>query len=233
MRLTFHVTTSGDCWSVDVPRVTLADCYPKDEQGRETFDESAFRRQVANSRNIMISSDDRGPVCAFAAMLLASLGEWMNDADKFDGSDRMKRVAASMSRRVKREKFAAVRVDLSNALTAHKGGTFRTVRVRIRHDGLDSVGTPFELDCAMMVADFCRCYSRMFVERGDPPLIFSPETDALLAALHDRTEREREAERVKTANIMRHKCERLVNGFCSPCKFDCQHFKAGKCVDVT
>ena len=85
----------------------------------------------------------------------------------------------------------------------------------------------------MMVADFCRCYSRMFVERGDPPLIFSPETLTLLDELHDRTEREREAERVKEANIMRHKCERLVNGFCSPCKFDCPHFKAGKCVDVT
>ena len=232
MRLTFHVTTSGDCWTVDVPRVTLADCYPKDEQGRETFDESAFRRQVANSPSVMISSDDRGPVCAFAAMLLASLGEWMNDADKFDGSDRMKRVAASMSRRVKREKFAAVRVDLSNALTAHKGGTFRTVRVRIRHADLGNVGNPFQLDCAMMVADFCRCYSRMFVERGDPPLIFSPETLTLLDELHDRTEREREAERVKEANINRHKCERLVNGFCSPCKFDCPHFKAGKCVDI-
>jgi hypothetical protein len=232
MRLTFRVTTSGDRWHVDVPRVTLADCYPKDEQGRETFDEAAFRRQVANTPRVMLSSDDRGPVCAFAAMLIASLGEWMDDADKFDGSDRMKRVAASMSSRVKREKFAAVRVDLSNALTAHKGGTFQTVRVRIRHADLGNVGNPFQVDCAMMVADFCRCYSRMFVERGDPPLIFSPETLTLLDELHDRTEREREAERVKTANIMRHKCERLVNGFCSPCKFDCPHFKAGKCVDI-
>lgn len=232
MRLTFRVTTSGDCWTVDVPRVTLAECYPKDEQGREQFDEGAFRRQVAGSGRVMLSSDDRGPVCAFAAMLLASLGEWMNDADKFDGSDRMKRVDASLRRRVRRDKFAAVRIDLSNAVTDHKGGRYRTVRVRIRHDALGSVGSPFELDCAMMVADFCRNYSRMFVERGDPPLLFAPETEALLVALHERTEREREAERVREANVSRHKCERLINGFCSPCKFDCPHYREGKCVDI-
>ena len=232
MRLTFHVTTSGDCWTVDVPRVTLADCYPKDEQGVEQFDESAFRRQVAGSPRVMIASDDRGPVCAFAAMLLASIGAWLDDNDKFDGSREMQRVNATFQSRVRRERFAAVRVDLANARVEWKGRTLNTVRVRVRHAELANVGSPFEVDAAMMVADFCNEYSRRFVERGDPPLVFSPETEALLAALHERTECEREAERVKNANINRHKCERLVNGYCAPCKFDCPHFKAGKCEDI-
>ncbi len=68
--------------------------------------------------------------------------------------------------------------------------------------------------------------------RGDPPLVFTEETQKLLAELHERKERDEEEKRVKEANIMRHKCERLVNGYCSPCKFDCPHYRAGKCEDI-
>lgn len=191
MKVMIRVTSSGDCWAPEVPRVDLARCYPQDAQGRETFDEAAFRAQVKDCRAVQFASDDRGPVCAFAALLLASFGEWMADNDRNDGSSSaVSRAARTIRQRVRRGASASVRVDLTNAAAGWKGRRFRTVRVRIRPDDRGVVAAErFDLDCALVLADFCRSYSRRFVERGDPPLIFAPETEALLAELHARTEK--------------------------------------------
>lgn len=191
MRITFRITSAGDCWSFGVPKIDLARCYPKNADGAEQFDEAAFRAQVRDCRTVQIGSDDRGPVCAFAALLLASVGEWLDDNDRNDGHDEIvSRAARSIRRRVRRGASATVRVDLSNTTVWHNGRALQTVRVRIRHDDRGVVAAErFDLDCALVLADFCRSYSRRFVERGDPPLIFAPETESLLAELHARTEK--------------------------------------------
>ena len=190
-----RVTSSGDCWAPEVPRVDLARCYPQDAQGRETFDEAAFRAQVKDCRAVQFASDDRGPVCAFAALLIASFGEWMADNDRNDGSSSaVSRAARTIRQRVRRGASASVRVDLANAAAGWKGRRFRTVRVRIRHDDRGVVAERFERDCALVLADFCGSYSRRFTERGDPPLVFAAETQRLLDELHARAERRESAE---------------------------------------
>lgn len=191
MKVMIRVTTSGDCWAPEVPHVDLAACFPHGPDGEERFDEAAFRAQVKDCRAVQFASDDRGPVCAFAALLLASFGEWMADNDRNDGSSSaVSRAARTIRQRVRRGASASVRVDLANAAAGWKGRRFRTVRVRIRPDDRGVVAAErFDLDCALVLADFCRSYSRRFVERGDPPLIFAPETESLLAELHARTEK--------------------------------------------
>ena len=113
MKITVRVTSSGDCWAPEVPRIDLVACFPKGPGG-ERFDEAACRAQIKDCRAVLLGSDDRGAVCA----------------ERFDR------------------------------------------------------------DCALILADFCRAYSRKFEERGDPPLLFASETQALLEDLRARTKDE-------------------------------------------
>ena len=234
MKISIFVASSGDCWAPKVPKVDLARCYPKGADGREAFDEAAFRAQVKDCRAVQIASDDRGAVCAFAALLLSSVDAWMDDNDRNDGTDAaVSRASRAIVRRVRRGAVASVRLDLANAAVLHRGRAFRTVRVRIRHTDNGTVAAErFDRDFALVVADFCQSYSRKFVERGDPPLVFHPDTEALLAELRARTERNRRREEVRAANLARFRCERHLNGFCSPCRFDCPHYARGKCVEI-
>ena len=225
MRITLRITSAGNCWSFSVPKIDLVRCYPKDADGAEQFDEPAFRAQVRDCRTVQIGSDDRGPVCAFAALLLATVGEWLDDNDRNDGHDEtVSRAARSIRRRVRRGASASVRVDLSNTTVWHKGRQMRTVSVRIRHDDFGVVAAErFDRDCALVLADFCATYSRKFVECGDPPLRFDPLTLMLVEELRRRRAREDAAEAART-------CERNAVGFCSPIKPECPHYLNGKCI---
>ena len=191
MKITVRVTSSGDCWAPEVPRIDLAACFPNGPGG-ERFDEASFRAQVKDCRAVLLGSDDRGAVCAFAALRLASFGEWMADNDRNDGtSASVSRAARTIRRRVRRGASASVRVDLANAVVCWRGRRFQTVRVRIRPDDRGVVSAErFDRDCALILADFCRAYSRKFEERGDPPLLFASETQALLEDLRARTKDE-------------------------------------------
>lgn len=233
MRITLRVTQAGDCWSFTPPKVDLPACYPKDENGVERFDEAEFRRQIANESCVQIGSNDSGLALAFAAIFCSSLNDWLDDNTHGDeDSPRMERVRARLAAKAERKNFAAVRIDFANADVDSKGKRVRTLRIRIRADQRDTVGFPFATDCALLVADFIEGFSRRYTEKGDPPFVYADETRALLDELHRRTAEDEAERKRKEANINRHKCERLVNGFCSPCKFDCPHYRSGKCVDV-
>ena len=223
MRITLKITSSGDCWSFSLPKVALAKCYPKDGRGEERFDEAEFRREVRDCRAVQIGSDDRGPVCAFAALLIASVSEWLTDNDRNAGGDRAK-AARRIAARERRGESASVRIDLRNVAVRHKGRAVLTVAVRIRNTDNGVVSAErFDRDCAMIVADFCNQYSSRFVSKGDPPLLFADETANLVKDLHARREREE-------AEARRLSCERNAGGFCSPIRPDCPHYKDGRCV---
>lgn len=225
MRITLKVSSSGDCWTVSVPKVRLSECYRGDE-----FDEAAFRRQVRDYPSVQIGSEDRGPVCAFASLLLSALGEWLDDNDKnADGAK--EKAAKRIKSRMKRDLFAYARINLQNATVEHKGKLVRTVIVGVEYDDNDVPMTEnFARDCASIVLDFCQSYSRRFTERDDPPLLFrqSPTMDELFAELKVRKEQRLR----KESNENRLTCERHRSGFCSPSKFDCPHYKDGKCIEI-
>lgn len=223
MRITLRITSAGDCWSFSLPKVALARCYPKNADGAEQFDEAEFRREVRDCRAVQIGSDDRGPVCAFAALLLASVSEWLADNDRNADGDKAK-AARRIAARERRGESASVRIDLRNVAVRHKGRAVLTVAVRIRNDDHGVVAAErFDRDCAMIVADFCNQYSSRFVSKGDPPLLFADETANLVKDLHARRER-------KEAEERRLSCERNAGGFCSPIMPGCPHYRNGKCV---
>lgn len=237
MRLTFTVTSAGNCWNVGgLPDLRRADCFPL-VGAVETFDEAAFRNAVRDCRAVQVSADDRGNVCAFAAMLCADLSAWAEDMDRNDGTDaRVTRAARRIKVRARRGTSARVRVDLKRAtVETADGRKFETVRVRVRHDDL---GIPsaerFDENFALYIVDFCQHYSERCVELGYPPFVYTPETEALLVELRKRRAEEERRRKVAEANVARHKCERLTGGeYCSPCRFDCPHFSGGKCRDIT
>lgn len=225
MRITLKITSAGDCWSFGVPSVDLAACYIKSTNGDENFNETEFRNEIRGCRAVQLNSEDRGPVCAFAALLFASVNEWLDDNDKNANGEKEK-AAKRIAARYRRGASATVRIDLRNSTVCHKGRAMRTVRVCIRYTDNGIVASErFDRDCARLIADFCASYSKKFVERGDPPLLFSPETENLIEELHACRVRERE-------EICRLSCERHAGGYCSPAKFDCPHYKKGRCISL-
>lgn len=222
MRITLRIVSAGDFWSFAVPMVSLSRCYPPDESGNETFYEDEFRREVMNSREVQIGSDDRGPVCAFAALLLSSLGEWLDDNAK-SWSDAKDRAERRISARSKRGSCSFVRIDMSNVTVSVGKKVMRTVKVRIRNDDNGVVSAErFDRSCALIVADFCTQYSRRFVSKGDPPLVFDDSVNELVEELHE----------IRSRNDLRkmaESCERNMSGYCSPAKFDCPNYDCGRC----
>ena len=204
MRITLRIVAAGKCWSIiGLPSVDLKRCYPVGANG-ERFDESAFRAAVRNHHNIQFADGDGGCVCAFAALLLSSLGEWYDDMDKNDGtSESVTRGARTIARRYRRGVGCRVRIDLK-PIRYQPAAALQpvwTVEVRIRTIDEDCWDAPssdrFDRYCAMIVADFCQSYSRKFVERGNAPLVFASETAALLAELKARREEEHKENQAK------------------------------------
>lgn len=230
MRITLKITSAGDCWSFNVPRIDLAKCYPKDADGAEQFDEAEFRRQVKDHKAVQFSSEDRGPVCAFAAMLLSSLGEWLGENSMGESAER-DRAVKSISRRSRRGAFMFVRVDLKNEIVEHEGNMKRTVAVDIRYSDNGVVASDrYDHECALLVAEFCSTFSKRFVENGDPPLVMK-KTIAMSDLILELKARRRERE-IEEANKSRLWCERHKLGFCSPIKPSCPHYCKGKCIDM-
>lgn len=230
MRISSRITSVGKNWWPQFPRIDLAACFPK-VNGVEQFDESEFRRQVRTCPQIQMSSDDHGAPCAFAAILIASVNDWLDATDTSDETTSKPKIQRQLMRRLERGKSSYVRIDITGVAVPHKSRRVRSTRIRVTTKSNNVVQScRFERDFAMIIADFCRGYSRRYVERGDPPLVFAPETETLLAELHERTEAEYRREAVRRANDCRLLCASHRNGFCSPCKPYCPHFRAGSCV---
>lgn len=230
MRVTLKIASAGSHWSFSLPKVDLARCYPKDEDGEERFDEAEFRRQVKDHKAVQFSSEDRGPVCAFAAMLLSSLGEWLGE-NGMDKSVERDKAVKSISRRSRRDAFMFVRVDLRNGIVEHEGKLKRTVAVDIQYSDNGVVASDrYDHKCALLVAEFCSTFSKRFVENGDPPLVMKKTIamNDLISELR-ACKRKRETEE---ANKSRLWCERHKLGFCSPIKPACPHYCKGKCIDI-
>lgn len=225
MRISIPIGSRGERWHPSLPRVNLERCYPLNAG----FDETEFRRQVRGCDRINMSSEDCGAPCAFAAILLASLNDWMRDNDKASCIDDIDKVASRIIAREERNNVSFCTIGISHAVVETNGKAYRGVRVDIRHDDR---GTPqnheWDYEFSLVAADFVREYSRRAVERGEPPIKFSERTQKLVEKL-DEIRKEEEA--VKS-NENRVKCPNYRCGLCSPFNPSCAHYKDGNCVDI-
>ncbi len=228
MRITIPVAISGECWAPTVPEINLAVCFPTNAQGEEEFDASAFRSEIRNCERIQIASDDSDSVLAFAAMLLSAVNDWVKANDRNDGSRKMCRVSTRLAKHNENGRVNPVRITLTNAITPFNGRTFMTVRVKITHDAKSAIGYPFERDFALFLADMCKGFSRRFEEHDSPPLVFTPETQALIEETHERTL----ISKTEQSNEWRLLCSHHRNGYCAPLCTDCPHYHNGRCEIV-
>jgi len=229
MRITARISSSGDYWHPQWPRIDIRGAYPVVD-GRETFDEPAFRRMIRDCRNVQFGSDDWGAPVAFAALLIQTVNDWMDDNER-GKDDKSRRIDSRLNRRLDCCSVSFCRIDLTAVRhVLADGAIVRTPKVRIvTDDGGVVQKEHYERDFAMLLADVCREYSKKFVARGDAPVVFASETERLLDELHERTV----ADDVRKANENRLLCDRYRNGQCSPCKFDCPHYESGRCVAVS
>lgn len=237
MRISVRVAANQNYWFPRFPKVDLDACFPKTD-GDERFDEAEFRRQVAKYPFVNIGSNDTGSPLAFAAILIASVNDWLDDNDK-DGDPKLKPISERLNRRIERGTTSFVRIDITGVAVEHGGVLVRGVKVRITTDDRNTVERrPFERDFAMVIADFCRCYSERYVSRGDPALVLAPETEAFIRELHGITDDIKRRDEIRDSNGRRFSCPHYFRGFCTsdndgnPPDFACRHYACGHCVEV-
>lgn len=223
MKITIPVSSvSADVekcrWHPSVPRVDLEKCYP----AVGGFDESEFRRQVRDCRHIQISSDDKGITCAFAAILLASINDWMNDNDSSGRIEDAERVIKRLKKRELKGIVSYANVIISSHIVPFGGNNVRGLKIDIRTDDRLVVQKhDWAHEFALVVADFVREYSNRAVKRGEPAFELSDRVKSLFDELDTRT-----------ANSNRKKCKNYHCGICSPSRFDCENYKDGHCVEI-
>jgi len=240
MRISVRVVSNQDCWYPRFPKIDLDSCYPQTHDENERFHEDDFRRQVRDCPFVTIASDDEGAPLAFGAILIASVNDWLNDQDKdVKGDPKKDKIRERLNRKLERGTFSFVRIDITGVRVEWNKKTVRGVKVRITTDDRDVVQRrAFEREFAMVVADFCRCYSNLYVSRGDPALVFAPETQQLIDDLHNLTVEIEEKERVRKSNEERFICPHYRNGYCTsdadgnPPRFDCEHYCKGQCIEI-
>ncbi len=230
MRLTFRVTTSGEQWAVYAPHVDFAKVWPDGEN----FDEAEFRREIRAFDDVVMIGGKSGETCAmrFASVLMRQFDQWRgecnNDA-KLKETGRWDRIKAQVNRRLNDDRYGNVRVKIDPIVRPFEGKVYHTLRVRVDRDSRDVPNAEAATHyCAMVVSFLVREIDRDLREHGNPPCEIGDE------ALVYASERDREyyGARARESNAMRGECERNANGYCSPCKFDCPHYRDGRCVEV-
>lgn len=240
MRISIRIASNHDCWHPRFPTIDLGKCYPKGDDGKSHFYEAEFRRQMSAFDYVMISDKDYGTPLAFAAILIASVNEWMDDVGKEAAGDpKSEKIRSRLNRNLKRGSYSFVRLDITGTNVYWKGTIIRGAKVRITtNDNNVFERCPFEHDFAMILADFCRCYSNQYVERGEPALVFEPETKKLIRELHELTVEKNEEERIRKSNESRFTCKHHRCGYCTcdadgnPPDFNCEHNCNGRCVEI-
>ena len=230
MRLTFRVTTSGEQWAVQSPHIDFKKCWPNDAD----FDEPEFRREIRAFDDLVMMGSKPGERCAlrFASIFLDQFDGWRadcNDDAKLKAAGKFNAIRATVNGRMKREKYGCVRVRIDPIVRPFAGKVYHALRVRVdRTDrGVPNIAEATRY-CAMVVSFILREIDRDLRAHGQPPCELGDEVLGYAAA----RDREYYAARAKESNAMRGECERNANGYCSPCKFDCPHYRAGRCVDA-
>ena len=230
MRLTFRVTSSGDRWAVLAPSVDFMKVWPDGAN----FDEAEFRREIRRFDGLAMIGEKAGEQCAmrFGSVLLHHFDVWRgdcNDNEQMRDGGTLRRAQTVVDRRATQGRYGNVRVRIDPIVRPFGGKVYHTLRVRVDRDDRDvpnaSETTHY---CAMVLSYLLREIDRDLQAHGQPPCEIGDEVLAYAA------ERDREyyAARARESNAMRGECERNANGYCSPCKFGCPHYKAGRCVEV-
>lgn len=222
MRLTFKVSTAGQGGFMEIPLL------PRDgaaySDGKGGLREEEVRRDLSRSPGVLFSSADGPCVLAFVAEFLdrtrlsfARLMEQNPDFTRKEDGE----ASTPSERRMKRGKFAGVRVDVSySRLTGYRVA----LAISNPHDAVGDTDSfarilaqTFADTLVAIRDDLTDVPSGMFrfVEGKGCAGVFTAAVRRLAAA---------------EANARREKCRNRVGDFCSPIDPDCDCYRNGKCV---
>lgn len=222
MRLTFKVSTAGGGGFMEIPLL------PRDiaaySNGRGGLAEEEVRRDLSRSPGVLFSSDDGPCVLAFVAEFLdrtkLSFARLMEQDSSFTRKADGER-ATPQERRMKRGKFAGVRMDVS---FSYRNGYRVALSVSNPHDAVGDTDA-FAHILAQTFAD------TIVAIRDDltdvPAGMFRFVEGKGCAGVFVAAKRRHEA---AEANARREKCRRRVGDFCSPIDPACPCYREGRCV---
>lgn len=222
MRLTFKVSTAGAGGFMDMPLLPRDGAAYSDGKGGLREDE--VRRDLSRSSGVQFSSGDGPCVLAFVTEFLdrtkMSFARLMEQNPDFTRKEEGEASTPS-ERRMKRGKFAGVRVDVSfSYLTGYRVA----LAISNPHDAVGDTDT------------FARILAQTFADtitaiRDDltdvPSGMFHFVEGKGCAGVFTAAQRRLAADE---ANARREKCRNRVGDFCSPINPDCDCYRNGKCV---
>lgn len=231
MRLTMKIATSGTAGlsRFPVPDATIDEC--TDENGR--FDEAAARAAL-DCQQIQIGSKDDRRVIAFTMEYLRQLRSVVERLAENINADKAGDCAAAVTdekgvrteaqtpadrrceRNMEKGRVAYVRLDI----TGCRDGIHAKLSVanpRETVGGAEAFAREYAVMCARILV-----YLRANITTAKIALVEGEGAAGVFADAEDLDRRDDLAK-------MRGQCERLHNGSCSPCKFDCPLYESGKC----
>lgn len=224
MRITTRLATAGESGFLSMPAMRHpAEFYAKD--GR--IDQALAREDLANTPGVQIASDDRGDTISFAVELLDRMRRCMHglmshNSDVKYASPKEGEKKTSAQRKFDRGRVTFVRVDIRRS--ANPSG----FRVKL------SATNPKEV--VGRSEEFARIYAQAFADNivaiadalseEQPGIAVVTQEgegcEGVFAAARKRNDR-------VAANMRHENCPNRVNGYCSPCKPDCELYCKGKC----
>lgn len=232
MRLNAKVATAGKAGLYRFPaaKASIDECLTPD--GR--FDEGKARAAL-NTEQIQVGQKDDRRVIAFTMEFLKqqeSVVRRMAEKVNADGvcaavtdADGYRTTAATMGdrhceSRMDKGRNVYVRTDIT--------GCADGIHVKLstgNPHGVVGYSEEFARECAIMLARIL-IYLRGEITTTKLTLIEGKGAEGVFAEAEELDRRDDLAK-------MRAACERLHNGHCSPCKFDCPLYANGKCKDPT
>ena len=176
---------------------------------------------------MQFSGDDDNLVYAAALTFLEKIYRWYDEACVQMTKDERRKTCERLNRRAERDLVTKVRVDIRR----RKGAR---LLMKISHANLvDCVQKEqHEKSLAKLFADTALALQEQWREDGRDILELDDATQGLAAEIRaERDQIKAERER-KASNDRRLICEFHRRGYCSPCQFECPHYKNGRCVEI-
>ena len=229
MKLSANVIAAGNRWVFEFPPpMKLEDVFRKDSNGELMFDDTVARQYLSKCEGICWANTDNRLVLAIVLNFLEVCALWREDAKSEKASSDIK-TRERIERRSRRDMCTKVRVKIQ-----HKGPA--GVLFDVDYGNPDGVVEKerYERFLALIFADLANSLKNRLARSGYGDVIeLSQRVKEMVAEVKNIRENAALENEISTKNAKRHICKYYYSGdVCSPCQFNCEHYRNGRCVDL-
>ena len=233
MRITAKITSTGERWACEFPRIDRAACFPKNERGEECADPIACRVAL-KSDLITHAASDTSIVHAVACNWIDKVN-WWKDENSINKTSTpgIEKTLDRLDRKRENGRVNFARASLTQRRTPN-GAPCLVFDVSVTDDHAverENYSRAFAMILAE-AADICREELTTIGLAAELAPGAKTLFDDLIRWRGERAEEKASAVRRSDLLKMRYECERRQAGdYCSPCKFDCPFYRNGKCLE--